>query len=205
MSVLVSFDGSKGVGKTTLIQQVAERLRDQGRAVATLVEKDLIPAQEAERLSDLYAAMKQVPTAETDQKIADALKLRRQIISHDILPKFNNSIVLLDRWYPSDAVFRRFLSWSETVAANIAAGVRIPDLTFAVSCAPEVSWERATSRARTLDSKVIHSYEDHVQATLSFEQAAQHFGWHIVRSDNKTPDELSEVVFREVVALMGQH
>lgn len=204
MSVLISFDGPKGVGKTTLIRQVVDRLQHDGRSVVELVEKDLIPAREVALLSGLYASMKQSPTAETDQAIADAFKAARQAMTREVLPNFTEDIVLFDRWYPSDAVFRRFLPWTDTVAANIAAGVRIPDLIFAVSCAPEISWHRATSRARNLDSKVINGYEDHVRATRNFDRAARHFGWHIVRSDSSTPEELSAAVCREIAALLDR-
>jgi thymidylate kinase len=199
MNAFISFDGPKGVGKTTLIQVVLQQLLSEGRPVVALVEKDLIPAAKSTLLSSLYAAMKQFPTAKTDKAIAAALRSGRQIITHEVLPTFSDKIVLLDRWYPSDAVFRKYLPWAETVAENIAEGVRMPDLTFAICCDPKISWQRATERARTLDSKVIRNYEDHVQATLSFEQAAHHFGWRILRSDASTPGELCDVVCAEVV------
>ncbi|KQZ34969.1 hypothetical protein [Massilia sp. Root1485] len=200
MSLFISFDGPKGVGKTTLIELVVQRLLGDGHPVVALVEKDLIPEPEAALLRDLYAAMKQSPTVETDRAIADALKSARLMITQDVLSKLSDKLVLFDRWYPSDAVFRKFLPWTDTVAANIAAGVRIPDLTFAVSCDPEISWHRAASRARTLDSKVISNYDDHVRTTHSFDQAARHFGWQTVRSDDSFPEELANIVCSAIAA-----
>lgn len=199
MKALISFDGPKGVGKTTLIQAVLQQLQRKGQSVVALVEKDLMPAAEATLLSSLYAAMKQCPTAETDQAIADALRSGRRIITNEQLLNFDDHIVLLDRWYPSDAVFRRFLRWTDVVAANISDGVRRPDLSFAVVCDPAISWQRATNRARTLDSKVIRNYEDHVLASHRFQDAAQHFGWKILRSDVKTPEQLATDVCASIV------
>lgn len=204
MNTLISFDGPKGVGKTTLIRLVHQRLSASSHPVVALVEKDLIPAPQAALLRSLYAAMKLYPTLETDKAIADALKSARLKLTREVLPTFDGAVILLDRWYPSDAVFRRFLSSDETVAANIAEGVRVPDLTFAVQCDPGISWQRATARERNLDSKVIRTYDDHYQATLSFERAAQQFGWRIVRSDSRTPEMLAEEVCSEIAGVMGR-
>lgn len=203
MNMLVSFDGPKGVGKTTLIRLVHERLSNGSHPVVALVEKELIPAPQAALLGSLYAAMKLLPTQETDKAIAEALKSARLTLTREVLPTFDGAVILMDRWYPSDAVFRRFLSSDETVAANIAEGVRVPDLTFAVQCDPRISWQRATARERNLDSKVIRGYDDHCQATLSFERAAQQFGWRILRSDSKTPDMLAEEVCAEIAGVMS--
>ncbi|WP_208278921.1 AAA family ATPase [Massilia oculi] len=199
MALIVSFDGPKAVGKTTLIERVRERLTGAGHEAAVLVEKELLPPAIQNQLASLYATFRAAPTAAADQAIADALRAGRADISTRHLAA-RGGIVLLDRWYPSDAVFRRYLSAQDLVANNIAAGARVPDLVIALVCAPEVSWKRAHQRQRSLDSKVIADYDSHAASTDNFRQAAATFDWMLMESDRRTPDELALAACKAITA-----
>ncbi|CAG9261385.1 Thymidylate kinase [Paraburkholderia unamae] len=196
MSILITFDGPKGVGKTTLIRLVAQRLHEVGRSVEALVEKDLMAVALGSEIDEAYRALKSSPGRASDAEVARLHKQGRLLISSSQLNASTAEIVLLDRWYPSDAVFRRYIDVVEAIDANLRAGVRVPDIAFAVICGAEVSWERAHGRERRLDSKVIDTFDDHHASTMRFEGISRKFGWSILRSDSATADELG----RQVVA-----
>lgn len=191
MSVLITFDGPKGVGKTTLIRLVEQRLREAGRSVEVLVEKELMAAALGQPLEDAYQALKRSPGEASDAQVAHLHRRGRVLIGEHRLNAGTAEVLLLDRWYPSDAVFRRHIDVVDAIEANLRDGVRVPDIAFAVICRAEVSWERAHQRTRSLDSKVIDSFDDHRVSTERFERLAIGYGWHLLRSDSASANELS--------------
>lgn len=197
MDCIVSFDGPKATGKTTLIGAVLRRMREEGKAVDVLVEKDAMPPALQAQLSALYAQYRAAPGPVTDQAIADALRAGRQAISAQRLAGASG-IILLDRWYPSDAVFRRYLDPEVVIAANLAAKVTVPDLCIALVCDPALSWRRAHERDRSLDSKVIADYAGHQQASVRFDAAARRAGWLLMASDHAGPEELAASVCQAI-------
>lgn len=193
MPVLITFDGPKGVGKTTLIQRVEKRLFDIGHAVDVLSEKILMAEVFGTEVDDAYRALKASPGLASEQALAQ-LHMRGRIRIEEAY--FRNSeadVLLLDRWYPSDAVFRQHIDIAATIEANLQAGVRMPDVAFAVTCNADVSWKRAHLRARQLDSKVIDTFDDHKASTMRFERMARRFDWRILRTEDANPDELSDL------------
>lgn len=201
--MIVTFDGPKAVGKTTLIQRVYERLKNDGIDASIQVEKELMPEEVKNALVPLYEQMRAAPCIANDQAIADALLAGRIWITskHRSTPLTN--LVLLDRWYPSDTVFRRYLPSDVLVSSNIAAGVLVPDLIVALLCAPQISWERAHQRMRSLDSKVISDFDAHAWSTENFKKAALEFGWMLIESDIRSPDELAIEVCNEIFSKLG--
>lgn len=201
--VFVTFDGPKAVGKSTLIGLLGPSLAAAGARVRTVVEKEVIPDPVSRRLETLYAAFRREPGPETDRAVAAALLEARILITRDVLAAIDADLVLLDRWYPSDAVFRRFLDPSEVVGANLSAGVLVPDLVLAVTCDPATSWERAMARGRGLDSKVVSGFADHEESTRRFAAAAETFGWEVVRTDAAGPRELASFIADRLRRLAG--
>lgn len=199
MPALITFDGPKGVGKTTLIQCVEDRLRQLGYAVEAPSEKSLMAASaigaEVERA---YHALKSKPGRSSEEAIARLHRQGRLLIQQTCFSQSSADYLLLDRWYPSDAVFRRHVDVAAVVQANLDAGVRVPDLALAVTCDAAVSWERALQRTRRLDSKVIETFEEHAESTKRFEDLARHFGWRLLQTEFATPEALC----CEVVALI---
>lgn len=192
--VIATFDGPKSVGKSTLIGLLGPSLETRGLKVWTIVEKEVVPTAISRRLEDLYAEFRRSPGQQADQAIAQALLEARLWISQNLLAEVDADIVLLDRWYPSDTVFRRFLDPIKVVEANLSAGVLVPDIVFAVTCEPETSWGRAIARSRGLDSKVVSSFDEHQEVTRRFVAAAEKYGWDIVRTDNQGAEELSKLI-----------
>lgn len=199
MPALITFDGPKGVGKTTLIRHVENRLRELGYAVEVLSEKSLIAASAmGAEVENAYRALKSKPGRDSEGAIARLHRQCRLLIQEKCFSQSRADFLLLDRWYPSDAVFRRHVDVTAVIQANLDAGVRIPDLALAVTCDATVSWERALQRTRRLDSKVIETFDEHAESTKRFEDLAQHFGWQLLRTEFATP----EVLCSKVVALI---
>lgn len=169
--LFVSVDGPKGTGKSTLLAAIGTHT-----GATVLVEKDIDPHRR--EVTELLRQKNPGPNA--DRRIASALATGRAEICRRVLEHCNTELVIIDRWYPSDAVFRRFVAFEECLEINIRKGVWIPNLVLAISCPPEFSWCRATSRSRGLDSTSIPDFEAHLLSTHRFEEAAVLFGWHLI-------------------------
>ena len=196
--------GPKGAGKTTLIDLTSKRLREVGKVVEIWTEKELMAAVCGPELEAAYFGAKLHPGITSDTALAALHRAGRVRISDSSLRDAKAEIVLLDRWYPSDVVFRRYIDVQVVVEANIEAGVRVPDVAFAVTCNAAISWKRARGRERGLDSKIIRSKRDHVESTERFERAATAHGWLVVRSDHASADEMSRAVANCILAQLDK-
>lgn len=108
--------------------------------------------------------------------LLDCIDSAGLLIQEKCFSQSRADFLLLDRWYPSDAVFRRHVDVTAVIQANLDAGCPNPDLALAVTCDATVPWERALKRTRRLDSKVIETFDEHAESTKRFEDLAQHFG-----------------------------
>ncbi|MBK5541325.1 thymidylate kinase [Pseudomonas sp. TH07] len=180
--LFISLDGPKGTGKTTLLEAVTSVLRADNKKVIRLCEKKSDPYR-GETMS-LVNKLVRNPTRELELEVCERLADSRNWISQHVLTKQPlDSIILIDRWYPSDAAFRRLVPFAETLQLNIDRNVRVPDLHIGVVTAPDISWARAAARQRGLNSTVIHRLEEHVACTQAFEQAIADHGWVLCRNE----------------------
>ncbi|MFY9959315.1 thymidylate kinase, partial [Pseudomonas sp.] len=125
------------------------------------------------------------------QRFADS---RAWISQHVLTKQPPGSIVLIDRWYPSDAAFRRLIPFAEILQMNIDRNVRAPDLHVGVVTAPDTSWARAAARSRGLGSTVMHKLEEHVASTKAFERAVEDHGWVLCRNEGTIEDATMQVI-----------
>ena len=191
--LFVSLDGPKGTGKTTLLEAVTKALRADNKKVIRLCEKKSDPGR-AETMT-LVNAFARNPTRDLELRVCERFADSRAWISRHVLTKQPpDRIILIDRWYPSDAAFRRILPFAEILQLNIERNVRVPDLHVGVVTAPELSWARAAARRRGLSSTVIHKLEEHVACTQAFEQASADHGWVVCRNEGAIEDATMQVV-----------
>ncbi|MFH6564542.1 dTMP kinase [Pseudomonas kulmbachensis] len=191
--LFVSLDGPKGTGKTTLLEAVTKALRADNKKVIRLCEKKSDPGR-AETMT-LVNAFARNPTRDLELRVCERFADSRAWISRHVLTKQPpDSIILIDRWYPSDAAFRRILPFAEILQLNTERNVRVPDLHVGVVTAPELSWARAAARRRGLSSTVIHKLEEHVACTQAFEQASADHGWVVCRNEGTIEDATMQVV-----------
>lgn len=133
------------------------------------------------------------------QRLADS----RRWISQNVLTKQPlDSIILIDRWYPSDAAFRQTIPFAEILQLNIERDVQVPDLHVGVVTDPDVSWARAATRSRGLGGTVIQKYAAHVACTEMFEQAVKDHGWMLCRNEG-TVEEATMLVVSRIYEVLG--
>lgn len=192
-ALFVSLDGPKGVGKTTLLEAVTKALRVDHHTVIRLSEKKSDPYR-AETMA-LVNQFVRNPSRELELTVCERFADSRRWISQQVLPEQPpGSIILMDRWYPSEAAFRRLVPFAEILQLNRDRNVQVPDLHVGVVTAPEISWARAAARTRGLSSTVMHALEEHVASTEAFEQAAADHGWVLCRNEGTIEEATMQVV-----------
>ena len=191
--LFVSLDGPKGAGKTTLLEAVTKVLRADNKMVIRLCEKKSDPYR-GETMA-LVNKLVRHPSRDLELEVCERLADSRNWISRHVLAKQPpGSIVLIDRWYPSDAAFRRLTPFAEILQLNIDRNVQVPDLHVGVVTAPEISWARAAARSRGLGSTVMHKLEEHVASTQAFERAITDHDWVLCRNEGTVEEATMQVI-----------
>jgi thymidylate kinase len=199
--LFISFDGPKGTGKTTLLEAITRALRADGRKVIRLCEKKSDPDRGATMA--LVNQVARQPGQALEKEVCQRLADSRAWISRHVLPRQpSDSIILIDRWYPSDAAFRRTVPFEQILQLNIERDVRVPDLHVGVVTAPDVSWARAAARSRGLGSTVISHLDEHVASTEAFERAVADHGWVLCRNEG-TVEEATRRMVGEICSVTG--
>ncbi|MBK3510836.1 MULTISPECIES: dTMP kinase [Pseudomonas] len=191
--LFVSLDGPKGTGKTTLLEAVTQVLRADRQKVIRLSEQKSDPYR-AETMA-LVNTLVRHPSRELELRVCERFADSRAWISRHVLARQPaGSIILIDRWYPSDAAFRRIVGFADILQLNIDRNVQVPDLHVGVVTAPDISWARAAERRRGLSSTVMHKLEEHVACTQAFERAMTDHGWVLCRNETTIEDATAQVV-----------
>lgn len=191
--LFVSLDGPKGTGKTTLLEAVTQALRADGRKVVRLSEKNSDPGR-GETMA-LVNALVRNPSRSLEWAVCERLAESRAWISRQVLTRQPpNSIILIDRWYPSDAAFRRLVPFAQILQLNLERDVQVPDLHVGVVTAPSISWARAAARSRGLNSTVMHTLQEHVASSETFERAVAEHGWVLCRNEGSVEDATKQIV-----------
>ena len=199
--LFVSLDGPKGAGKTTLLEAITKVLRADNKKVVRLCEKKSDPYR-GETMA-LVNQLARNPNLDLELEVCKRLADSRAWISQQVLTKQPpDSIILMDRWYPSDAAFRRMMPFAEILQLNIERNVRTPDLHVGVVTAPDISWARAAARPRGLSSTVIYKLEEQVACTKAFEREIANHDWFLCRNEGTIEDATMQVI-TEIYRVLG--
>ena len=191
--LFVSLDGPKGTGKTTLLEAITQALRADNKKVIRLCEKKSDPFRGATMA--LVNQLVRKPSVDLEWAVCQRFAESRAWISQNVLTKQPpDSIILIDRWYPSDAAFRRIAPFADILQLNLDQNVQVPDLHVGVVTDPEISWARAAARSRGLSSTVMHKLEEHVASTEAFERAVAEHGWVLCRNEGTIEAATAQVV-----------
>lgn len=146
--MFISFEGTEGAGKSTLIVHVQQALLQQGQSVVLTREPGGTPL--AEKMRELLLA----PSDEKWANRAELLLLyaaRAQHIEQKILPALaQNQIVLCDRFIDASMAYQhggRGLPAELIQVLNQHFVACMPDLTFWLDVPVELGMQRAKKRA----------------------------------------------------------
>ncbi|OTG91032.1 dTMP kinase [Acinetobacter sp. ANC 3813] len=146
--MFISFEGTEGVGKTTLIRKIYDYFLSQGKDVVLTREPGGTPI--AEHIRSLLLAVNHEEKMCNDTELLLMYAARAQHLDQVILPALNaGKIVLCDRF--SDASFAyqcagRGLSEEKLLLLNDNFVCRMPDITFWLDAPIELGMDRARAR-----------------------------------------------------------
>ncbi len=145
----ITFEGTDGSGKTSVIKQVEQHLKNQGYQV--LVTREPGGIRISEKIRDILLG-REYPEMDSRTEALLFAASRRQHLVEKILPALaNNTVVLCDRYVDSSLVYQgiaRDLGIDEVYEINkFAIENHLPDLTIFVDVVPEVALARVFKNA----------------------------------------------------------
>jgi dTMP kinase len=145
----ITFEGGEGCGKSTLIRQVATRLREAGREVLT--QREPGGTELGEEVRHILLRHKKMAGMKPEAELLLFCASRAQLVRQVIQPALEaGQIVLADRFFDSTTVYQgvgRQIEAAHVAAINhFAVGDCVPDLTIVIDLDPRIGLERAKGR-----------------------------------------------------------
>ena len=148
MSMFISFEGTEGVGKTTLIRKLYEHFQAEAQDVVLTREPGGTPL--AEQIRSLLLSVNHDEKMSHDTELLLMYAARAQHLEQVILPALaQGQIVLCDRFSDSSFAYQcagRGLSREKLQLLNDNFVVKMPDITFWLDAPIELGMTRARER-----------------------------------------------------------
>ncbi len=175
--ILITFEGGEGTGKSTQMERLAQRFRDQGREVVVTREPGGTPIAEAIRNILLDPGLE--PDGMTELFLLEAA--RHDHVEGLIRPALERgAVVLADRFADSSTVYQGFVRGLGAAVVRqlniMATGGLEPDLTLVFDLDPDEAIGRAHGRnaaegsASRLDEEPLAFHREIRQAFLRLAQ-----------------------------------
>ncbi len=201
--ILITFEGGEGTGKSTQMERLAQRFRDQGREVVVTREPGGTPIAEVIRNILLDPGLE--PDGMTELFLLEAA--RHDHVEGLIRPALERgAVVLADRFADSSTVYQGFVRGLGAAVVRqlniMATGGLEPDLTLVFDLDPDEAIGRAHGRnaaegsASRLDEEPLAFHREIRQAFLRLAQAVP----ERIRVVDATGSE--DEVFGRVLALV---
>ncbi|WP_089604607.1 dTMP kinase [Acinetobacter piscicola] len=146
--MFISFEGTEGVGKTTLIRKLFDHFQQQGKEVVLTREPGGTPL--AEQIRSLLLSVNHDEQMSNDTELLLMYAARAQHLQNVIVPALaEGKIVLCDRFVDSSFAYQcagRGLSRDKLQLLNENFVVRMPDITFWLDAPIELGMTRARER-----------------------------------------------------------
>ena len=146
--MFISFAGSEGVGKTTLIRKIHQYFEQQGKEVVLTREPGGTPL--AEQIRSLLLAVNHEEQMSHDTELLLIYAARAQHLQQVIIPALNaGKIVLSDRFTDASFAYQcsgRGLSQEKLQLLNQTFVAKMPNITFWLDAPIELGMTRARER-----------------------------------------------------------
>ena len=146
--MFISFEGTEGVGKTTLIRKIHQYFEQQGKEVVLTREPGGTPV--AEQIRSLLLAVNHEEQMSHDTELLLIYAARAQHLQQVILPALEaGKIVLSDRFTDASFAYQcsgRGLSQEKLQLLNQTFVARMPNITFWLDAPIELGMTRARER-----------------------------------------------------------
>ena len=146
--MFISFEGTEGVGKTTLIRKIYEHLEQQGQQVVLTREPGGTPM--AEQIRSLLLSVNHEESMSNDTELLLMYAARAQHLQQVIVPALTkHKTVLCDRFTDASFAYQcagRGLSQSKLQLLNEKFVSHMPDITFWLDAPIETGMSRARER-----------------------------------------------------------
>ena len=200
----VTFEGGEGVGKSTQIRRLAERLADIGEDVVLTREPGGSPRAERLRETLLSGAVKRFGTFAETVLIASA---RADHVDRVIRPAIRRgAFVLCDRFIDSTRAYQGVLGGLDEKAIKamerVATAGAWPDLTIVLDAPVDRSLERVRRRARGAAADRFEAEDDsfHVKLRAAFIAAARAEPERCVLIDGEGPEAVVAARIWDIVS-----
>ena len=146
--MFISFEGTEGVGKTTLIRKIHQYFEQQGKEVVLTREPGGTPL--AEQIRSLLLTVNHEEQMSHDTELLLIYAARAQHLQQVIIPALNaGKIVLSDRFTDASYAYQcsgRGLSQEKLQLLNQTFVVKMPNITFWLDAPIELGMTRARER-----------------------------------------------------------
>ena len=189
--MFITFEGTEGVGKSTLIRGVAERLRARRRIV--MLTREPGGCALSEKIRDLILAQGMDPWTEIFLYEA----ARAEHVTKAILPALERGEdVLCDRFTDSTLAYQaqaRGLPWKAAIELNrLATQGLSPDVTVWLDVDPAVGLARARERTRFEDEGL--AFQKNVRQGFAKASRVLPRRWLKLTVGQATPEDLADQV-----------
>ena len=193
--LFITFEGTEGAGKSTLIQSLAAELKFLGFEVCKTREPGGSALAEKVRALIIHEEM----DAWTELMLYEAS--RAEHLARTVRPALeNDATVLCDRYSDSSLAYQgeaRGLPWKKVLQANALATQGLtPDLTVFLDIDPEFALKRASDPNRFEREGV--EFQKRVRKGFLRAMKEKPRRWFRLRVKEQTPAELTTAVLREM-------
>ena len=198
--MFISFEGTEGVGKTTLIRKIHEHLVQQGQDVVLTREPGGTPM--AEQIRSLLLSVNHEETMSNDTELLLMYAARAQHLQQVIVPALAaGKTVLCDRFTDASFAYQcagRGLSKEKLQLLNANFVSHMPDITFWLDAPTELGMSRARARG-ALDRFEQEKAAFFEKVRSGYQELWERQGERIKRLDaTQTPEQ----VFHQALACL---
>ena len=198
--MLISFEGTEGVGKTTLIRKIYEYLEQQGQAVVLTREPGGTPM--AEQIRSLLLSVNHEESMSNDTELLLMYAARAQHLQQVIIPALvAGKTVLCDRFTDASFAYQcagRGLSREKLNVLNQNFVSHMPNITFWLDAPIELGMTRARERG-ALDRFEQEKVTFFEKVRAGYQELFEQYPERMKRLDaTQTPEQ----VFEQAVAYL---